>query len=248
LNSETSGDVEKILPSRDVHLLWLNIPKFTSKIGRSYVDLGYTFEANVSRFLETRLRYIPYVTFDEIKGLSGIIHKNDGMFVRSLRRRKDVILLECKCHERLKTARNEIMVFNQKSRDIFFALKKRDSSLNLYRVFVSAGPVDRDVLLYGLTYGILVLQAGPTKKMVTSVPKTRVQLPLEQLPPIESCIILLDKHLKKDFETKRLIQELKLFRTVIFRKVEPNKDYVAYPGSKLLERYIYLAYQAMLKV
>jgi len=211
------------------------------------VDQGYTFEANVSRFMETKLHYIPYLTLKTVRGLSGITHKNDGMFIRSLRRRKDIVLLECKCHERLRTSRNEIMLFNQKSRDILLALKKRDSSLNLYRVLISAGPVEKDALLYGLTYGILVLQAGPSKRF-REVTKTRFSLRIEDLPPVESCIVLLEKATKNGNEAKRLIQELVAFRRVIFRRVDPEKDLRVHSGSRLFDRYVYLIYQAMLRM
>lgn len=230
------GDYRSRPPKpKDIHKIWVFLPSLSRVSGRSPQECGFNFQENVKKFLQRQLHYIPFET-TRIKGMSGLEHEYDAIFIQDLRMRDTLVFFECKWHQAEHyTSRYDVMIFNQKAFDVFYQMKFKNKRFDMYRILVSSAPLTSDAFKLCLTLGILVLQP---------------YIPAITLPPVEGAIVQLKKALMYSISTEKryLLNSLNDFRDKIFWSCSSLNTRKIEDGESLYNRYKELIARVSLEV
>jgi len=221
--------------SKDIHKFWVYLPSLSKVKGSSPQECGFIFQENVKKFLQRQLHYIPF-EITRIKGISGLEHEYDSVFIQDLKTKDILLFFECKWHQRGNyTSRYDVMIFNQKAFDVFYQMKAKNKKFDMYRILVSSTPLTSDAFKLCLTLGILALQP---------------YVPAITLPPVEAAIVQLKKALIHSISTEKryLLNSLNEFRSKIFWSCGSLNTRKIEDGASLYARYKELIARVSLEV
>jgi len=177
-----------------------------------------------------------------MKGVSGLTHQYDCIFLRKLymKGRKDLLFVECKWHDPSISvnSRNDIMIFNQKALDVYHKLRNEGRNIDLYRVFVTSIPLQIDDIKLCFTNGILPIYPIDNEK---------------KIEPLEVIINRMERLLqvypyKRQHERSRLLELMYDLREKIFWGCNSYAKRRLFEGGLLMDKYREVAARAGFEV